>query len=35
MDDLTHLNNANPAFVDNLYQQYLSDPTTVDKEAYF
>ena len=32
MNDLTHLNNANPAYIDSLYQQYLENPANVDTE---
>ncbi len=32
MDNLTHLNNANPAFIDAMYQQYLTDPASVDSD---
>ncbi|RMG20727.1 MAG: 2-oxoglutarate dehydrogenase E1 component, partial [Bacteroidetes bacterium] len=31
-DQLTFLSNANPAYIDNLYQQYLSDPDSVPLE---
>ena len=32
MDSLTYLNNSNPAFIDDLYQQYLGDPTSIDEK---
>ena len=32
MDNLTHLNNANPAFIDAMNQQYLTDPASVDSD---
>ncbi|MBE7177435.1 MAG: 2-oxoglutarate dehydrogenase E1 component [Mucilaginibacter polytrichastri] len=30
MDNLTYLSNATPAYIDALYQQYKSDPSSVD-----
>ena len=31
MDKYTYLNNANPAFVDDLYTRYKEDPSSVDQ----
>ena len=30
MTDHTYLNNANPEFIDSLYQEYKKDPTSID-----
>ena len=30
MDNFTYLNNANPAFLDDLYEQYKENPDSVD-----
>ena len=32
MDALTYLNNSNPAYIDKLYQQFLTDPTSLDEK---
>ena len=31
MNNFTHLANANPRYIENLYQQFLSDPTAVEE----
>ena len=32
MDSFSYLNNANPAFVDDLYQQYCDNPNEIDAQ---
>ena len=34
MDPLTYINNSNPAYIDSLYQQFLTDPTSLDEKLH-